>query len=119
MHPLDQEAMAITESLRETRPRAAQLAAELGRAGHDLPVGQARVERALIKRGGGGKSMAPAADGRARIFVLAMDADADHRLERHRVDDLSQRLARHRAEVRSLSDRLNVVLAAVRADRGD
>ena len=119
MHPLYNEAMAIAESLRETRLRAAQLAAELGRAEYDLRVVQARVERALIKRVGGEKNLAPTADGRARIFVLALDADADYATGRKRVDELSLRLAQDKAEGQSQSDRLSVMLAAMRADAGE
>ena len=119
MHPLYNEAVAIADSLREVRLRAVALAAELGRAEYDLRVVQARVERALIKRVGNERSLAPTVEGRTRIFVLALDADADYVAGRKRADDLSERVQRDKVEAQALSDRLGVMLAAMRADDSD
>jgi hypothetical protein len=52
-------------------------AAELARAEYNLRVTQARVERKWIKKAGGEKALAPTAEDRARILLVALDADEE------------------------------------------
>ena len=119
MHPLYEAAIAATEELRKARLRVARLSVELSQADYRLHLLKARVERGLIKRVGGEKALAPTVEDRARIFVLALDADEDYQAERRRCDELRLELEQAKVEAAALRDRLDVMLAAMRAAGSD
>ena len=116
MHPLYDEANEVVERLRAARLEVAHLSAELARAEYDLRVTQARVERKWIKKAGGEKSLAPTAEDRARILLVALDADEEYRAALQRRDALALRLEEAKVEADALRHRLSVILAAMRAE---
>jgi hypothetical protein len=118
MHPLHSVANETVDRLKVVRLEAARLSAELVQAEYDLRLAQARVERGLIKKAGGEKSLGPTVEDRARIFVLALDADEGYRACLKRRDELALKLEEAKAEAASLRDRLSVVLATMRAGEG-
>jgi len=118
MHPLYNEANEVVERLRAARLEVVHLSAELARAEYDLRVTQARVERKWIKKAGGEKSLAPTAEDRARILLVALDADEEYRAALQRRDALALRLEEAKVEAEALHHRLSVILAAMRAEEG-
>jgi len=110
MHPLYTAATEVVDRLRAARLEVVHLSADLAQAEYDLKLAQARIERGLIKRVDGEKALAPTAKDRDRIFTLALDADPDY--GKMRVDEA-------RAEVASLRDKLNVMLAAMNVAADD
>jgi len=119
MHPLYEMATEVVDRLRAARLEVAHLSVELAQVEYGLRVAQARVERGLIKKVGGEKALAPTVEDRARIFVLALDADQDYGEQLRRRDELEKSLEEARVEVASLRDKLNVMLAAMRATEGE
>ena len=115
MHPLYAAAIEVVERLEDARQRVVHLAAELAQAEYELRVRKARVERDLIKKVGGERALAPTAEDRARVFTLALDADAEYREKLQRWREVSSALEEAKVEVAALRDRLNVMLAAMRA----
>ncbi|MGQ9717710.1 MAG: hypothetical protein ACUVR6_08460 [Anaerolineae bacterium] len=118
MHPLYDEANEVVEKLRVARLEVVRLSAELARAEYDLRVTQARVERKWIKKAGGEKALAPTVEDRARILLVALDADEEYRAALERRDTLALRLDEARVEADALRNRLNVILAAMRGEEG-
>lgn len=120
MHPLYSKAKETVDALETARLDVAQTSTELAQAEYALRVAQARVERGLIKRVGGENALAPTVSDRTRIFTLALDADEDYGEQRTRRDALEAKLGEAKAEVASLSDKLDVMLTAMRtaADEG-
>lgn len=118
MHPLYDEANEVVEKLRAARLEVVRLSAELARAEYDLRVTQARVERKWIKKAGGEKALAPTAEDRARILLVALDTDEEYKAALERRDALALRLEEARVEADALRSRLSVILAAMRAEEG-
>lgn len=116
MHPLYSEARDLVEKLQAARLEVARLSAELARAEYDLRVTQARVERKWIKKAGGEKALAPTAEDRARILLVALDADEEYRAALERRNALALRLEEARVEADALRNRLSVILAAMRSE---
>jgi hypothetical protein len=116
MHPLYAKSTEVVDQLREARLAVARLAAELSQAEYALRVDQARVERGWIKKVGGEKALAPTSEDRARIYVLALDADPDYKAALARRDDLERELAVAKVEAQALTDRLNVMVAAMQGE---
>jgi len=119
MHPLYAAATEVVDRLRAARREVVDLSAELAQAEYGLRLAQARVERGLIKKVGGERALAPTVEDRARIFTLALDADQDYREQCQRRDGLKASLEEAKVEVASLRDKLNVMVAAMRATEGD
>ena len=115
MHSLYAAAMEVVERLEKARQRVVHLAADLARAEYDLRVRKARVERELIKKVGGERALAPTAEDRARVFTLALDADAEYREKFQRWQEIKLALEEAKVEVAALRDRLSVMLAVMRA----
>jgi hypothetical protein len=114
MHPLYTKAMNVVEELKEARLKVVHTASELTQAEYALCLTQAKVERDLIKKVGSERALAPTVDDRTRIFVRALDADQDYKAQLQRRDALETELGEAKAEVASLHDKLNVMLAAMR-----
>jgi hypothetical protein len=119
MHPLYGEAIAVAEKLKEARLQVVLLSSELAEAEYGLAVVQARAERGLIKKVGGEKKLGPTVESRERVFTLARDADEEYRAQLERHGQVKMKLERAKAEAASLRDRLNVMLAAMRAEESD
>ncbi len=115
VHPLYAAATEVVDKLREVRLEVVRLSAELAQVEYDLRLAQARVERGLIKKVGGEKALAPTVEDRARIFTLALDADPGYREQLNRRDELKAALETAKVELASLRDKLNVILAAMKA----
>lgn len=115
MHPLYEEANEVIEKLRIARLDIVRLSAEFAKAEYNLRLTQARVERKWIKKAGGEKALAPTAEDRARILLLAVDADEEYKAALELRDALALRLEEARVEADALRSRLNVILAAMRA----
>ncbi len=115
MHPLYDEANDVVEKLRMARLEVARLSVELAQAEYDLRLTQARVERKWIKKAGGEKALAPTVEDRARILLVALDADEEYRAALERRDALALRLEEARVEADALRNRLSVILAAMQA----
>jgi len=116
MHPLYGEAMALVETLGETRLRAARLASELAQTEYDLSLLRARIERYQIDRAGDERRLGLTAEVRERVFALACEADSEYRAHRQRREASQLALSEARARVATLTDRLNVILAAMRSN---
>lgn len=119
MHPLYARATEVVDRLRAARLEVVHLSDELAQVEYGLRLAQARVERGLIKKVGSERALAPTVEDRARIFVLALDADQDYRERLKRRDGLERRLEEAKVEVASLRDELNVMLAAMKAREGE
>jgi len=123
MHPLYTAATEVVDRLRAARLEVVHLSADLAQAEYDLKLAQARIERGLIKRVDGEKALAPTAKDTAkdrdRIFTLALDADPDYGKQLGRCNALKMRVDEARAEVASLRDKLNVMLAAMNVAADD
>ena len=116
MHPLYEETIKVSESLREARLEVADLSMGLAQAEYDLRVVKARVERSLIKKVGDEKRLGPTVDARERVFTLARDADEEYLTQLKRHDEVQVKLERAKVEVSALCDKLNVMLTAMKAD---
>ncbi len=116
---LIEQGETLLERLEEVRQEIARLSVGLTEAEYQLQVIKARVERALIKRVGGEKALAPTAEDRQRIFALALEADEDYRRQREAVQTLRQRLEERKAEERTLRDRFTWTLTLLRTLGGD
>lgn len=116
MHPLYEEASEGVERLRAARLEVVRLSAELARAEYDLRLIQARVERKWIKTAGGEKALAPTVEDRARILLVALDADEEYKAALERRDALALRLGEAKVEAEALQNRLRVMLAAMGAE---
>ena len=101
--------LEIVAKLGETRREVARLSKELRTARYEMAVARARVERALIKKVGGERNLAPTADDRQRIFTLALDADPDYRAKWKKYSDLQYQLDVASAEQRTLEDELRAL----------
>ncbi len=101
--------MQIVEKLGEKRREVARLSSELRVAKYELAVAKARVERALIKKVGGERNLAPTAEDRQRIFTLALDADPEYRAKWQQCSDLQYQLDLAVAEQRTLEDELRAL----------
>jgi len=119
MHPLYEASIATIEELEEARLRVVHLSMELSQVEHDLCLRKAQVERGLIRKVGGEKALAPTVEDRARIFTLALAADPEYEEARKRRDEIALGLEQAKVKVAALRDRLNVMLAAMRAAGGD
>ncbi|MDY7039319.1 MAG: hypothetical protein SVX38_00490 [Chloroflexota bacterium] len=119
MHPLYGEAIEIAEKLRGARLRVVSLLSELAEAEYDLAVVRARVERGLIKQVGDEKKLGPTVESRERVFTLGRDADEEYRAQLGRYGQAKMNLEQAKVEVASLRDRLNIMLAAMRAEESD
>lgn len=115
MQSNNEAANEIVEQLRRTRLEAARLSAALAQLKYDLCVSQARVERALVKRVGSEKALAPTVEDRNRIFTLAVDADEEYRDILRRHNEVKLQLEETKVEATALQDRLDVLLAGMRA----
>jgi len=115
MHPLYVAANEVVDQLRTARLEVARLSAQLTQAEYDLRVSQARVERGLIRKVGGEKSLGPTVEDRGRVFTLALAADEEHQTRLRERNELALRLEEAKAEAAWLRDRLSVMLAGLRA----
>jgi len=119
MHPLYEKAIEVAEKLKEARLQVAHLSSEWAEAEYDLSVAQARAERGLIKKVGGEKKLGSTVESRERVFTLARDADEDYRAQLERRNQAKIRLEQAKVEAASLSDKLNIMLAAMRAEKSN
>ncbi len=116
MHSIYTSANNTHNQLKAARLVAAHLSAKLVKAEYDLRVAQAKAERAVIRKAGGERSLAPTAEDRARILTVAVDADPDYQVLLQAQRALSLRLEEARIEVAYLRDQLNLALTAMKAD---
>ena len=116
MHPLYQEAIEVAERLKQARSQVIRLSSELAEAGYALTVAKARVERALIKKVGDERKLAPSAESRERIFTLARDADDDYLARAKAHAEAKARLDEAELEVTALREKLDIMLTAMKAD---
>ena len=115
MHPMYADSVEIADRLREARLRVIQLSQELSQADYDLEWVQAKVERSWIKKAGGEKELAPTAEDRRRIFVLALEADEGFRTQLEHRNRVKFELEQAKVEASALQDRLRIALAAMAA----
>jgi len=115
MHQLYSEGMKTAEKLGELSVRVVNLSMELSQIDYELRVIKAKVERGLIKKVGGEKKLGPTTDDRERIFTLALDADKSYKEQLRRRNEVELNLEKAKAEITSLRNKLNVILAAMRA----
>ncbi|MEA3459772.1 MAG: hypothetical protein U9R11_03710 [Chloroflexota bacterium] len=115
MHPLYAAASEIADKLKAARLQVVHLSSELSQAGYDLRVVKAKVERGLIKKVGGEKALGPTVESRARIFTLALEADENYKAQVKRRNAIKLKLEEAKVEVASLRDKLNMMLAAMKA----
>jgi len=115
VHPLYSTAMETTDKLREVRLQVASLSMDLSQAEYNLQLMRAKVERGLIKKVKGEKALGPTVEDRARIFTLALDADADYQGQLKRRNEVELKLEQAKAELASLRDKLSVLLVAMKA----
>jgi len=111
---LHREANDIVDKLKTARLKVVRLSTELVEAEYALRVVQAKVERGLIKRVGGEKSLAPTSEDRARIYILALDADQDYKDILKRRNQAEASMEEAKADLSYLRDRLNVILSTLR-----
>ena len=114
MHTLYETASEITDRLKEARLQVVHLSSELSQTKYDLRVLKARVERGLIKKVGGERALAPTVESRARIFILAVDADENYKTQLERRNAIELQLEEAKVEVATLRDKLNLMLTAMR-----
>lgn len=105
---LYQEALDVTERIKNVRLKIVDLMARLSEIDYALRVSQAKVERDLIKRVGSEKKLAPTASDRERIFILARDADSNIVALQKQRDDLRFSIEREKAELSYLQELLAV-----------
>ncbi len=114
MNPVYDEAMQLADKLHDARLEIVRIAGELTQAQYELTISAAKIERALIKRVGDEKKLAPTADARERIFILARDADEEYRAQHDRCNRLQLELDKTKAEAATLQDKLRIMTAAMR-----
>ncbi len=110
-----QTALEAAEQAKAARLKAAEIAHSLAEVTHALEVTQARVERALIKRAGGEKELAPTAADRERIFILAREADEQTTTLRQKQANLRLALEREKAALRYWEQILDIARWALQA----
>ncbi len=118
MHPLYEAANEVLEQLHKARLEVARLSAQLVQAEYDLRLSQAKAERGLIKKVGSEKTLAPSVEDRERIFTLALDADEEYRTRWRERKEVALKLEEAKAEVARLREKLDVMLAVLRAGEG-
>ena len=116
MHQLYAATIEIVDGLKEARLEVVHLSAELAQVEYDLRLARARVERGLIRKAGGERALAPTVDDRARIFTLALQADSAYRAQLDHRREIGVRLEEAKVQVAALRDKLNVMLAAMKAE---
>lgn len=116
MHPLYADGIKIAEKLGELNTRVVYLSMELSQIEYGLRVTKAKVERSLIKQVGGEKKLGPTTEDRERIFTLALDADQSYKEQLKHRNEVELNLEQAKAEIASLRAKLNVIIAAMRAE---
>jgi DnaJ-domain-containing protein 1 len=113
---LYESALQAVEDLKQTCLEQARLVQEFTEAEYDLTVAQARVERAIIEKAGGDeKRLGLTAETRAKAYALALDADENYKEKRIAHIQIKARLEEAKIISRSKYGRLDVMLAALKA----
>jgi hypothetical protein len=117
MHPLYSEATQLLKKLKEKRLEVAQLSSQIAQQDYQLTLTRTKIERGLIKKVGDEKKLAPSADSRERIFILARDADSSFLQQHQHLQELKLMLENAKIEILYFQEQIALMQIAMKIEK--